>query len=244
LNSARLHVLALHDGASATPAISALLAPHEGIEAIARSTEVVRAIGNGVDNDARRRDALALASAFDVIVIGLTDEIVRLGDVSLTLGIVTLADLGVPIVLLLGFGDEGAAEFSRAAEWVRRRVRAVISGDATIAEVLTAVHAASAGLVVLEPRAAGAMADAAARRRAGQTPAPSRAAASTLPLSAREREVLALLAEGHATKHIAHLLGISSHTVKAHVESIFGKFGATTRAEAVAIGVRRGAVLL
>jgi DNA-binding CsgD family transcriptional regulator len=63
-------------------------------------------------------------------------------------------------------------------------------------------------------------------------------------LTVREREVLGLLAVGHATKTIARELGISAHTVKAHVESIFAKLGATTRAEAVAIGVRRGAVML
>jgi NarL family two-component system response regulator YdfI len=57
-------------------------------------------------------------------------------------------------------------------------------------------------------------------------------------LSRREAQVLALLAEGAANKEIARRLGISERTVKAHVTSIFNKLGASSRAEAVAIGIR------
>jgi DNA-binding CsgD family transcriptional regulator len=56
--------------------------------------------------------------------------------------------------------------------------------------------------------------------------------------------VLALLAEGQGNKQIAGRLRISEHTVKFHVASVFEKLGAGTRAEAVAIGVRRGVVML
>jgi DNA-binding NarL/FixJ family response regulator len=68
--------------------------------------------------------------------------------------------------------------------------------------------------------------------------------ASGEPLSAREREVLALLAEGLGNKAIAARLGISSHTVKFHVAAILDKLGAGTRAEAVTVGVRRGLLLI
>src|SRR5579862_2593638 len=63
-------------------------------------------------------------------------------------------------------------------------------------------------------------------------------------LTTREREVLRMLAEGLANKEIASRLAISEHTVKFHVASIFGKLGAASRAEAVAIGMRRGLILL
>jgi DNA-binding NarL/FixJ family response regulator len=52
-------------------------------------------------------------------------------------------------------------------------------------------------------------------------------------LTTREREVLALLADGRANRHIAARLGISEHTVKFHLASIFGKLGVSTRTEAV-----------
>ncbi|MBZ5580421.1 MAG: helix-turn-helix transcriptional regulator [Acidobacteriia bacterium] len=74
----------------------------------------------------------------------------------------------------------------------------------------------------------------------------SGAAASPEPtgLTPRELEVLRMLAEGAANKNIAWKLGISEHTVKFHVASILGKLHASTRTEAVAIGMRKGMILL
>jgi NarL family two-component system response regulator YdfI len=63
-------------------------------------------------------------------------------------------------------------------------------------------------------------------------------------LTPRERDVLAMLARGLANKRIAERLELSEHTVKFHVASILAKFGASTRTEAVTIGVRRGLVML
>jgi DNA-binding NarL/FixJ family response regulator len=63
-------------------------------------------------------------------------------------------------------------------------------------------------------------------------------------LTNREREILALLADGLANKQIAARLGISKNTVKTHLELLFDKLGVSSRAEAVATGVRRGFLLL
>ena len=70
---------------------------------------------------------------------------------------------------------------------------------------------------------------------------------SNLPgesLTERETEVLQLLSQGLANKQIATSLGISEHTVKFHVSSIYTKLGATNRAEAVRLGVQGGLVVL
>ena len=64
------------------------------------------------------------------------------------------------------------------------------------------------------------------------------------PLTAREVEVLQLLAEGLPNKSIAARLGISDQTVKFHVASICGKLGAANRTDAVRRGVRRGLISL
>jgi DNA-binding NarL/FixJ family response regulator len=63
-------------------------------------------------------------------------------------------------------------------------------------------------------------------------------------LSAREIEVLRLVADGLGNKEISFRLGISEHTVKFHVNSILTRMNAATRAEAVAIGIRQGLILL
>lgn len=61
-------------------------------------------------------------------------------------------------------------------------------------------------------------------------------------LTAREHDVLALVADGLPNRDIAHALAISEHTVKFHLASIFGKLGVSTRTEAVQRGVRLGVI--
>lgn len=64
------------------------------------------------------------------------------------------------------------------------------------------------------------------------------------PLTAREIQVLELLAEGLPNKAIAERLQISDQTVKFHVSSIAGKLGAANRTDAVRRAVRRGLIAL
>ena len=78
----------------------------------------------------------------------------------------------------------------------------------------------------------------------GSGAAPLAAATENGKLTAREIEVLRMMAEGSANKAIAWKLGISEHTVKFHVASILGKLHAATRTEAVTIGIRKGLVLI
>jgi DNA-binding NarL/FixJ family response regulator len=52
-------------------------------------------------------------------------------------------------------------------------------------------------------------------------------------LTAREREVLAMISQGTSNKHIARVLEISPETVKSHVKHIFLKLAVSTRTEAV-----------
>lgn len=59
-------------------------------------------------------------------------------------------------------------------------------------------------------------------------------------LTEREREVLARAAEGLGNRAIGELLGISEHTVKFHLASVYGKLGVGNRTEAVQAGLRRG----
>jgi DNA-binding NarL/FixJ family response regulator len=64
------------------------------------------------------------------------------------------------------------------------------------------------------------------------------------PLTARELDVLQLLAEGLPNKAIALRLGISDQTVKFHVASIYGKLSAANRTEAVRLAIRRGLITI
>lgn len=63
-------------------------------------------------------------------------------------------------------------------------------------------------------------------------------------LTSREVEVLQLAAQGLPNKQIALVLGISEHTVKFHLSSLYAKLGVASRTEAVRAGARRGWVVL
>ena len=139
----------------------------------------------------------------------------------------------IPIVVLADHLPPGWS-----AEALRAGVRAVLPGDISPDQLIAAVHAAAAGLLVLHPTEVDAV-----------FPAPAPASSQPLtelaePLTRREREVLQMLASGLGNKEIAARLAISDHTVKFHVASILGKLGAASRTEAVALGIRRGLVLL
>lgn len=107
-------------------------------------------------------------------------------------------------------------------------LRAALPLRATADELIGAVRAVHAGLLVLHPEAL-------ARALAGDA-----AVAQRAPLTAREREILELMADGANNRIIAARLAISRHTVKFHVASILAKLGAASRTEAVTLALRGG----
>ncbi len=143
-----------------------------------------------------------------------------------------------PAVVLLA--DAGGAAGAAAA--LRAGARALLRWDASPDEILAAVHAAAAGLIALPGDLVPALLT--PFRTGTDRPAGGARAAVASPLTPREREVLAMMAEGLGNKSIARRLGISDHTVKTHVAALFAKLGASSRTEAVAVGVRRGLVVL
>src|SRR5215216_4850736 len=131
----------------------------------------------------------------------------------------------LPAIVILG--DEPAEVWSTRA--VRSGARGALPRTATADQIVAAVMAAAAGLVVREP--------APIRKAEIGSPVSLRALQSLTP---REIEILGLLAEGLGNKTIAARLGISEHTVKTHVTSVFTKLEVSTRAEAVARAARLG----
>jgi two-component system, NarL family, nitrate/nitrite response regulator NarL len=107
---------------------------------------------------------------------------------------------------------------------------AYLPSDVDAAALAAAVRATATGLIVLDPSVAGATG----------VHAHARTSENAETLTAREREVLLLVAEGLPNKAIARDLGISEHTAKFHVGSLLGKLGAASRTEAVTLATRRG----
>ena len=97
----------------------------------------------------------------------------------------------------------------------------------TADELASAIRAAWAGRSTLAPEAMQALVHA-----ADQEPAPG------FDLTAREREVLALIVQGLSNPDIAERLVVTRSTAKAHVSSILSKLGVTNRAEAISLALR------
>jgi DNA-binding NarL/FixJ family response regulator len=125
-----------------------------------------------------------------------------------------------------------------AVEALRAGIRALLPRRAAAEEILAAVRASATGLIVFHPEALDAAFSPLVPGEAAESEA------SDQLLTAREIEVLRMIADGSSNKQIAVRLGISEHTAKFHIASIFAKLGAASRTEAVTIGIRKGLVML
>jgi len=136
-----------------------------------------------------------------------------------------LSAVDPPLVVLAATAADGA-------DALRAGARSILLRGAAADAVAGALVAAARGLSVLDPELAGAWL---------RPPGPAAAGEGLTP---REREVLALLAEGLGNKGIAARLGVSDHTAKFHVNAILGKLGVDSRAEAIVHAARLGLVTL
>ncbi|WP_309889775.1 response regulator transcription factor [Archangium sp.] len=138
-------------------------------------------------------------------------------------------ELEAPVLALVP--DEPTGEGALSAG-----VRGLLFRDVAPAPLLAALRAVARGLTVFDP----ALASVRTMPRAAtstSTPGPE-------SLTPREREVLALLAEGLSNKAIADRLDISEHTAKFHVNAVLAKLGVQRRTEAVVRAARMGLVTL
>ncbi len=127
-----------------------------------------------------------------------------------------------------------AANESAARSLWEAGVRAILLRTTPLPRLITALAAAAEGLIVVDDQLLGLFA------RISPADAPE----IEEPLTAREMEVLQLLAQGLANKAIARTLAISEHTVKFHVNAILTKLGAQSRTDAVVRASRAGLVIL
>ena len=198
---------------------------------------------------ARRELSTLLDDAVDVDVVGTASSLEGAAEEWEELDVLLIRDSGESASELFdSLEDNGLARqtavlllleqatANRVNRAIQLGIRGVLPADVAPAQLLSAVSAVAQGLLVLQP---------------GKQPL---AAASTQsrngepelfePLTPREKEVLQMLASGLGNKQIAARLRISEHTAKFHVASILGKLGASSRTEAVSLGLRRGLILL
>lgn len=137
-----------------------------------------------------------------------------------------------PIVALINEPDA-----AWTAQALRSGVKAILPREADMEDVLAAIQMAYSGMVLLDSEITQELV---AKIR---TPSDHESEVAE-GLTPREIEVLRMLAEGLGNREMAARLGISDHTVKFHVSSILDKLNASSRTEAVTLGIRMGLILL
>ena len=130
---------------------------------------------------------------------------------------------GVEVVVLTTHADDDSVLAALHAG-----ARGYLTKDAGMAEIARAVAAADAGQALLDPQV---QAQVLHRLTAGDRPA---------PITDRETEVLALIADGLSNAEIATRLVVSEATVKTHINRIFAKTAARDRAQAVRWAYQHG----
>jgi DNA-binding NarL/FixJ family response regulator len=179
-----------------------------------QSSPMLRVAVAGRDAVARA-GVIAIAEMFDdIVVVDDAADVVVSFDASLA------RRVGVPVLVLLD-------DANRAAEAIAAGAKGAIARDSSPRQLHAALLAIGEGLIVTD------------RDVVHRDAEPL-----TEPLTAREDDVLQLLASGLTNKEIASRLGITDHTVKFHVNAILGKLAAETRTEAVVHAAKLGIVVL
>jgi two-component system, NarL family, nitrate/nitrite response regulator NarL len=206
--------------------VSSVPAVRAGLRALLGATQDCQVVG-----ESQRLDLAIPAAAESGAELLLIDAEPSTADDELRL--LEQRAAGLAVVLL---GPLAGAE--QLPAMLAGRAWAYLSRQAGGEQLVAAVRAVAHGLTVVEPALGEQLFS---RASLGEPEL-------TLPLgeelTAREREVLALVARGLPNKSIAAELSISEHTAKFHVAAILAKLGAASRTEAVHLGARRGLVAL
>jgi len=182
----------------------------------------IEVVGEAADGE----EAIAAAERLQPDVTLMDLVMPRLGGIE-AIGRIRELSPSTRVIVLTSFVDE-----DRMIPAVRAGAAGYLLKDVQPQELVRAIRTVHDGEALLHPAVVARLMEEVARE--GDRPA-----APEL-LTDREREVLALIARGHANKLIALDLGVSEKTVKTHVSNILGKLGVNDRTQAALYAVREG----
>jgi DNA-binding NarL/FixJ family response regulator len=185
----------------------------------------VEVVGTASDGE----QALAMAQELRPDVILMDLRMPRMDGVEATK---RLRGSGIKVVVLTTYADDRSV-----IDALRAGAVGYLTKDASAEEIQQALERVASGQAALDPAVQHLLIEAIA-----SSPSSGPASASTLPdgLTAREAEVLALIADGLSNGDIAARLVVSEATVKSHINHLLPKIGARDRAQAVAYAYRHG----
>ncbi len=195
----------------------------QGIRSLLELTPDLRAVAEAGDGD----EALAQLATHAVDVVLLDVRMPRRTGLGV-LEAMRERGLAAKAILLTTFDDE-----SVALQGIRLGARGFLLKDVTLEELASAIRTVAAGGTLFRPGIGS-------RVVSGAPPTAFESSALPEPLTPREKEVLALVANGSSNKEIAHALGTAEGTVKNQVSSIMAKLGVRDRTRAVLRGIELG----
>ncbi|WP_210481114.1 response regulator transcription factor [Naasia sp. SYSU D00948] len=198
----------------------------EGLAMLLRLMPGIEVAGTGIDGD----DALRQVAALDPDIVLMDLDMPRCSGIEAT-GRLVATNARARVIVLTTYSDD-----TSVFDALRAGARGYLTKDADSDAIRAALTAVAAGEAQFDPSVQRRLLEALAHRDRDHEPAAGSLEASrNLPdgLTAREGEVLALIAEGLGNKEIAARLYLSEATVKTHVNHIIAKTAARSRAELV-----------
>jgi DNA-binding NarL/FixJ family response regulator len=198
-----------------------------GMRAFLDMLDDIEVVGEAADGQAAVDQMAVLAAGDDLPDVVLMDLLMpRMDGVAATRAIKQQYP-SVEVVALTSFSEAERIHVALAAGAAGYMLK-----DAEADEVGAAVRAAHRGEVHLDPVVA--------RQLTREIAAPQQTAAT---LTAREREILVLIAQGKSNRDIADALVISERTARTHVSHVLTKLGLTSRTQAALWAVREGLII-
>lgn len=188
----------------------------------------IEVVGTAADG----HEALALALKFRPDVVLMDLRMPRCDGIEAT-RLLREHDAGIKVLVLTTYADDRSV-----IDALRAGARGYLTKDAGAAEIRAALERVISGQPAIDPAVQQHLLD--AITAAG--PGPDAEPAPKFPdgLTAREAEVLCLIAQGLSNAEIADRLMVSQTTVKSHVNHVFAKIGVRARAQAVTYAYRHG----
>jgi len=198
----------------------------EGLRLILETADDIEVIGEAVDG----AECLELAAKLDPQVILMDLQMPRMDGIT-TIGHLRKDFPQIAIVILTTYNEDDLM-----IKGLQAGARGYLLKDSSRENLLDAIHAAAKGETLLKPEILARV----LAPHASRAPKPVATSQTNSTLTDRELEVLQLAAKGERNKEMAYKLGITERTVKAHLQSIYQKFGVDSRAAAVAVAAGKG----
>ncbi|MEC9407001.1 MAG: response regulator transcription factor [Abyssibacter sp.] len=200
----------------------------QGIRGLLELSDAVTVVAEAEDGDL----AVQLVATHQPDVLLMDMRMPRMNGAEATTALMQ-AGLAVPVIILTTFDDH-----DQVLAGIRAGAKGYLLKDVSLENLIRAIESVASGQTMIQPAITEALLKGLTRQGAGTF----EASGMPEPLTARETEVLRLMAGGYSNKEIAQALSKSDGTIKNHVSHILAKLGVRDRTRAVLKAIEMNAI--